>query len=359
MVVRTKDTKATAWIGTIGHFLLGSDTNRITKDPYEGELFRSANGLTWIPQGGSDLTFRLNRALFNTADSSTAQIEVTPYSGTENIITNKIYNLLRYNVPTIIPSDTSLSTTTSRLWNDSTIDTKFINLNETQTLNKPYYLIDTRNSTTTTLSTTLLNTDEIDQTKPYNIIYDQNSVISGTDYINSSLYFNVDMSTTVDNVSPVIDIQKMSVTLIKNIINYLTGDEVELEKNPTGGKALARYITKPVKLAAATPANKLFVSFSASLPENNNCRIDIFYKVYNSLKNADQIFIQKGWTFLDSAVTTSSGFIDFEYQTNPLVYEGNSKITEFDWFSVKLVLQSNNSSDIPKIKDLRIIALTA
>jgi len=364
-VVKARDTKTKAWIATLGQFELGSQEKRISKNPYSGVLLKSANASTWIPQSESDLKFRLNRCSFDTSSSFMASLELSPYFGTENVETPKEFSTLRLNVPSLQPKETYISSASLTLFDkDYLKTTKIINLNENVELPKSFYLKDMRGVIPSVLDANLLSSKEKDLTDESNLFYETSSVVNGNSYLSSSLPFSVILSTKKETVSPILDIQKMSATIIKNIISFPSDEDLLFEENASGGKAKARYITKPVKLNSSIMANRLYISFAALIPEDTSSEVNIkvYYKIYNSLKNSDDLFSSKKWTLLgDSAEkgSKSSSFVDFEFQTESLVYDGNYNITDFDWFSVKLVLLSKNSAFIPKVKDFRVIALSA
>jgi hypothetical protein len=99
------------------------------------------------------------------------------------------------------------------------------------------------------------------------------------------------MSTTNPYLSPVVDIQTKSVTLLKNIIDNNTTDE-----HTRFGDALNKYISQPVALAQE--AEDLIVYVTGYRPKRTNI------KVYAKMRSASdsENFDDKDWTelaFLD------------------------------------------------------------
>ena len=83
------------------------------------------------------------------------------------------------------------------------------------------------------------------------------------------------------------------------------------------------------------------------------CKVRVYYKIHNTITNTDSNIKLKNWEFLDVTTMTSSSeneYIDFEFKTD--ILDG------FNQFMIKLILESKNSGFIPKVKDLRVIALT-
>ena len=117
---------------------------------------------------------------------------------------------------------------------------------------------------------------------------------------------------------------------------------------PSNSTAISKYVTKKINLANAS--NFLRLRFSASIPAD--AAVEVYYKVNTVGSNAT--FDNVNYTLLasDAPVTYvqvgSNQFIDMSYSTGD--------IAAFDAVQVKLVLKSANTSAVPRLKDLRIIA---
>jgi hypothetical protein len=117
---------------------------------------------------------------------------------------------------------------------------------------------------------------------------------------------------------------------------------------PTESTTYSKYVTKKVNLTNAS--NFLRVRLAASIPAE--AAVEVYYKVsavgavtefedvpYTRLPaDAPVVFVQNG----------SNQFIDMSFSS------GN--IAAFEAVQVKLVMKSANSSAVPRIKDLRVIA---
>ena len=323
-VVSSSSLAYNAWIGTIGEFKIGSTEERITSNPYTGILFKSADQKAWLPQSDSDFTFRINRCQFSTEGNVT--IESNYYDSYYQGINDFRYSIIRQNAVTIIPDNTTITP----------ISLKQI---------KPDY--------------TVYNKDTLglNDNKELDYVY----VIKDRDEITKSVINTLKFKTTKDNVSPVLDSERLSLTLVKNNINWLeTDDEIYSELQSYGGKAKCRYIIKTVKLDSDVMANNISISFSVSMRQEN--RIRAYYRIYNSVYDKTGLFQEKNWIEIGTKSVISrdkNTFIDVSFQTPiPIVYENFPDISDFNYFSIKLVLESSNEAIIPLIKDLRIIALT-
>jgi hypothetical protein len=117
---------------------------------------------------------------------------------------------------------------------------------------------------------------------------------------------------------------------------------------PLEGSTYSKYVTKRVNLA--NPSNFLRVRFAGNIPPE--ARVEVYYKT--AVVGSNSAFESVPYTLLapDAPIVNASNasekFSDISYSAN--------NISSFDGVQLKLVLKSTNSSEIPRIKDLRIIA---
>ena len=163
-----------------------------------------------------------------------------------------------------------------------------------------------------------------------------------------SLEYKVTLSSESSHLSPVIDTERLSATIISNRINdpiLGSGDDELQETNAQGGNSLAKYITREIKLA--NPATSINVRVALSKPVDSD--VDIYYKIKTS---DDQDYRKLEYVEFDKPVGFNSShtdFRDFEFDVKNL--------EEFISVGIKIVLKSKNSAVVPKATDLRIIAL--
>ena len=129
---------------------------------------------------------------------------------------------------------------------------------------------------------------------------------------------------------------------------------------PEGDNNAAIYITRKASLAQAATALKVF--FSAN--RDTDSEIKVLYKILRSDDASD--FDELGYRFFndtgdpDTATNPSLGRDDFqEYlYTAGVTDDGlGDALDPFIAFSIKIVMQSTNSAEPPRIKDFRAIAL--
>ena len=183
---------------------------------------------------------------------------------------------------------------------------------------------------------------------------------SGTALDKKSLAIKLNLISEFDNISPVVDTQRMSAILISNKTNspstatvgqrgYLnTGFIAETE--PTNGSIATKYITKEVTLEQSSTSLKTVASVNKQSP----CDIDFYYRIKTS---EEQVFVDRPWVLMERPDIYSvnsineDDFKEFEFDVQNL--------PEFTSVSVKIVMSTENSSIVPKVKDLRIIALAS
>ncbi len=175
-----------------------------------------------------------------------------------------------------------------------------------------------------------------------------------------SLVFRVGMRTEVDNLSPIIDTQRMSAILISNqtnspanvadgVIGHVNTGFVD-ETSAAGGSVATKYMTREVTLDQ--PATSLRVL--ASVNRQDGCDVDFYYRVKTS---EDQLFSKLSYTLMSRpaayniASTGTEDYKEFDFDLRGL--------SEFTSVSIKIVLKTNNSSIVPKVKDFRVIALAS
>lgn len=138
------------------------------------------------------------------------------------------------------------------------------------------------------------------------------------------------------------------------------------ELSPSGGNYLSRYITRRVELADGFDASDLRVLLTAYKPSTTD--IQVYYKIMNESDpdNFDDkpYFRMKQFTLNSVYSTNSNDYI--EYQFRPSLTEdfinyttGSTTYETFKYFAIKIVMSSTNTTIVPKIRDLRVIALPA
>jgi hypothetical protein len=182
--------------------------------------------------------------------------------------------------------------------------------------------------------------------------------------------------------TPIIDFGASTI----NVIEYLVNNDSTNETKALGGNALSKYITLPTTLAENLDADDLTVYLTAYRPAGTT--IEIYSRFKN--KSDPRLFDEIEWTELtlkDSSNLTSSSADVFDYRelqyvmpsvatdasltngggaalnianSNTLTYKdpAGAVYTGYKQYAIKIVFLATDYSSVPKVKDLRAIALT-
>lgn len=177
----------------------------------------------------------------------------------------------------------------------------------------------------------------------------------------------ITMTSTSSYVSPVFDLDYSNAILIENIINSNTSGET----GTFGGSAINRYISQTVTLAEDQDAEDMRVIVTAYRPPATD--VKVYIKILNS--DDTDVLANKSWIELEkqgdgdatySSLATRFDYKDYGYQipaanldTAGVVYYTSNGATykTYRYFIVKIVLTSTNPAIVPKVNDLRVIAM--
>ena len=178
--------------------------------------------------------------------------------------------------------------------------------------------------------------------------------------IDKSFILTVKMSTNLENLSPVIDLDRAAVLATQNIVNnaqsaqsnYAEADSdgrsYVAETTATGGSEQAKYITKEIDLN--DEATVIRALLNVNTPSGS--AVDLYYKVIGA--GSDDSMDDLSWTYVapDSAAPANNygQFEEIEYNITPA--------DNFGSMMFKIVLRATNSSRVPRVKDFRAIAAT-
>lgn len=378
------------FVAEIGKTIVGTNT-KVTQQPYTGVLFKSQNASTWTAEQLEDMKFKINRASFVSSgtvqvvndDPSVAQLTGTVTSGSPTITALTIPSTLdtvlgtgMMVVGTGIPAGTFINSI------DVTAETITMSQNATSTLADgtisfyPIYEYSTLAMNTSTItptktnvtwkvktrvkSTGLMDTNftNFDNTTDLNLPAVKNVYPKAQNSNVNSIIIEATLTSDKDTVSPIIDIGRSGLVLMKNVINNDSANET----NAVGGNALARYITKKVTLADGFDASNLVVTMDINKPAGSS--VQVYYKILPTEKTTP--FSEEPWVemSLQSAVANSVDSFDFKehkyYPPSAFNVYGvpvdNPISPRFNNFAVKVVMLSSNEASVPKIRDFRAIA---
>ena len=413
------------YVAETSKFDLTDTSYRITKQPFNGVFFTSANASTWTPEQNKDLKFKLNRASFTTTDETISLVNDTlpkkrlginpfvfeshPSGSTCKIrVLHKNHGMYganathSVNISNVTGAQNGITAATlngNHVVNDAEVDSYTITVSgQATTLGiraggtgvkaSENILYDAFQLSTNTLEfpgvgVTFAHTgmggksqdgsSDSEQTTydiktARNILANKNTALSVPNMIASSRNvtyknltdpsFNIVATLSnggVENLSPVIDLNRTSAITIMNRINdattnssaYTSRGTYVAETNGTGTSNVASYISKQVTLN--TEATNLDVYINVNRPSNSN--IDVYYKATD---DTDIDFDALDWTLMTPEYTVP---VDNFGRYSEIHYSADTGVN-FNKFTVKIVLRSLRSTNVPTVKDFRAIATT-
>ena len=411
------------YVAKAGDLILGSTEVRVTKQPTLGSLFKSQNSRTWTPDQERDLTFTIDRAQFDTAGGymiaenaetpvmalDTDPIEVTNTSGTVKVfaighgftVSDEVTiagapalgGIAAANIngartvtkvdgygfefvagasdvgtSTIIGGGNNMTITRQMMMDTVLPYFEVLSPPKTLTVHSAKYTTGKSfagNEVAYTKGTTfnpVANRDNNEFSNPALIATTANETASLGSGVKSATH-KIKMITNSDRVSPVVDMQRASITAISNLIDKQiasgSGGNIPIEfiaeTNPSGGSHLAKHITQPVSLAESAVGIKILLA--ANRPSEAD--FEVYYRTNTSDAGANGLLLDSVWVEVDKETTipsdeNSNVFREYRY----LVGGDGGTMDSFNQMQVKIVMTSTNSSRPPIFQDLRIIALS-
>lgn len=422
-VLMADTTEYTVHVAKTYDFVIGSTESRVNKQPTLGSLFMSQNSSTWTPDQDRDMMFQIYRANFSTSatayfNNATAIQELTdPNSmltdsgGTECVVfmhghgfskNDKVFiegvtdsdvtgafsfasSVLGSRTITkvdhfgfafaadsnaqasLLVGGSNMITTRNMMYDRfiPTVQTLLPNTDTTITASAKKVsggsYAGTRNTSPAygkDASYTNITLNQINRlSSPSVVLNDSNVSVHGVS--GGSFDMKLDLSTSDTKISPIIDLQRSSVTLDEVMIDkqdaaVTSGFNVPIafvdETDPLYGSHAAKHVTVPVVLEE--PAVGIKILFAANRPSAAGFRV--YFKTGTSDDNLDDIsyteLTEVGSNPADEDLVT---FREYEYLAGGDV--GN--LDAFTQYQVKIVMTTTNTSKYPVIKDLRAIAL--
>jgi len=377
---------------------------QISEQPYGGSFFMSQNGSTWTADQNLDISFRLFRKVFDTGTPAVAQFLVdTPSANVKydllNLITSQVtmantsvnYTFLSEKdtigglttfKPIVPLSDYSMNDGDgSRVLNPTTGNTSLILKATMSTLNPDIspFLDITRFGgifvENTINNLPLQNTDFVIEA-------------NGTGYANSS-----DVTVTITGgggsgavaTANVVSNTIVGIELSDGGSGYTTSPTITItpgsgggsgavityngEDKKSGGNSDVRYLTRRVTLADGFDSGDLRIYLTAYKPSNSG--IHVYYKVLSA--SDPDVFNDKNYVLMreignpNFISTTLRDYRELTFAPgtaddidNKITYtSGGTSYNSFKTFAIKIVMSNSVTVDVPKIRDLRVVALPA
>jgi hypothetical protein len=311
VVMITNTTEYETYVAELGGFRLDDTSKRISTQAYTGSFFESQNGSTWSANQNVDLMFRINRCSFKSSGS----VLMIPDNDVQSMPVDLFYvggEMLDFAA--------------------TNVDMSY---NVANTGFKPY-MYETNQPVDTRVTIPGRN--------------------NGTAY-NSPIVFKADVKTTNDYISPVLDTERISGVYVNNIVNSTATNETL----PQGGTAYAKYLTRRVTLDKNFYAQDLRVLMAASVP--SECNVRVFYKVLPVEDNATPFDLQPYYEMVPeySQTVVPGTFGEVKFKPSFVDSNGTPSCLEndgyFSSFVIKVVMESSDTTKVPLIRDLRVMAL--
>jgi hypothetical protein len=399
------------WTARLGDTVIGSD-RIISKQAGVGVLFISSDGRTFTPFQEYDLKYTLKTANFDTlgtiqfTNGDTDWITVANTSGRfiqgENVSANLTSNLVSSNTNygntagsgifedyyegaatsivlnpvnepftagSYIRGEESGATGLIVSIDDIVVDSSFLKSEQLEQIGADFS-VSLRGRNTAGVLDPLAK--EVDLNDTINFVAPKKIYSYSNEQANfggsKTSVATITLTSTQQNVSCAFDDDKFSSYQITNLVNA----DVTGEDGVSGGNALAKYITRRVTLEDGLDAEDMNVYLDAYKPAGSE--LYVYYKIHNS--SDDETFEEKNWKLMtqetsQDTYSISGNFDDqkeYKYviptadrtgDSGEVQYTNNAgaTFTGYLTFSVKIVITASVSSDVPRIGDVRVIAL--
>ena len=307
LVLTSNSSEYSVYVAEVGQNQLYTNI-AISEQPYTGKMYRTNNNSTWVEMQSTDLMFVVNKCDFSSTGTLVLTDPVLPNASPE-----------KYSVANVTMSYVDFGGLISSM-----------NL---ETLNENSSLLSTN---------TIKPNTNITYTNNKNIIFDGDSV-------RLTITMNSDPN---NNLSPVIDTEKLNFLGIRNLITTQTNVSEELSAVAYTTKT--RYITKTVTLEPGLEATNCSVYMKINKPQGT--AVDVYIK--RQVQGTDTPFANEKYELMTPNYTNFVSTSESDFQEAKYALTASEIGQEFSKFSIKVVLYSTSESVIPKIKDLRIITAT-
>ncbi|MFZ9301809.1 MAG: DUF4815 domain-containing protein [Sediminibacterium sp.] len=407
LVILTDSPEYSVWLAEKGQTTTNNEYVGI--NPYIGTLYRSQNAMEYVPYLNEDLAFSLDRCVFS---SSPATFSLQSETQSRPYYMDK-FRILATSLNTLVEGPLNVNYSYISKPVNGSKETRYRSISPYTTYNlgrDEFYAVGSRRreienygdftmaltiSSSDNAITPLISLESIYLNAWENFIDnaeitedDFNIIVSGAGYSNSNVVTVNSTTGTGAEIYLVTDGVNGNVVGINvassgsgyyddfTITLPLVGEgditanaEIVLnsEYDSSGGPCLARYITKPITLADGFDASDIRVFLSGNKPGSSD--IHVYYKVLSGsdITNFKDRPYVKMECFNPSTTPslTDEDYLEYEYRpsltSDEITYSSDSGTTfdTFKTFAIKIVLTSSDPAIIPKVRDLRVIALPA
>ena len=396
LVVYSDSPEYVLFSAKVGQPLVGSD-RVVSKQPATGVLFKPQNSSEWIPFADEDLMFILNKCVFTIGSTGTAYFNVR--SPSSNVEMDSMYvrsDQLKFATSTAEYSYKATLKSTGIIDSSYTgfLTNKDYDFNDGQGRrkidNSNHFIMKSELSTLNPDVSPMIDVQRLGLFSIENIINNANlsnaTIVvtsGGSGHTNPTVTISGGGGTGATAVANVV------ANVVKNIVvtsggsGYTSTPTITItegvgsgnsnatavvigETGTSGGNYLARYISRRVQLNDGFDSSDLRVFLTAYKPPRTG--IEVYYKILNADDPDD--FDLKSYFKMEqktpSSVTSANynDYIEYEYRpslnVDSVVYtSGGTTYETFKYFAIKIVMSSSDSTLVPKVRDMRAIALPA
>ena len=417
IVVNANSDLYQVFTAVLGDKVFGT-SNYISKQPYAGSFFKSQNSSTWNAEQNEDMMFEIGKCVFTTGTDYTANWLSPSFKAAEVIGINELdadvtmaeafdgmgstiqMDAIKCNVKDgQLDGSTIVYDYKATLTSSGLLDTSFTSFVPDEYLGFGYpHQLGANGAFTvrSTLSTTDQHISPIIDARKFSVLGIGNLInngdLSNTDVTitHAGSDYNAVPTITVSAPTATGGVQAVAVAVVNNAASnvisniYFTTRGSGYIETPTltisganttsnvatatiggetstdGGNMAARYITRRVTLADGFDATHLKVLFDGYKNSYNN--FTVYYKVLAEEDSGD--FDDKSYVLMTESAPTSfssntNEFKEYTFDSeDPVTYSSaTTTYNTFKTFSIKICLWGGDSTDVPKIKNLRVLAV--
>jgi hypothetical protein len=416
IVLTTPSDAYSVHIANLGETVKNTTDIKVSQQPFVASFYQPQNSSIWQPNVEKQMMFRVNRCEFNTGTHAVYLSSIAePLSGNTSGINYDVFKLstseltfsntsIDYSFRGIDESKTVASDANRTAQIDATFTSFSANKNITLSTQKKtaaavsttglnsyaannFYLRATISTTDTKISPAIdlsrINLITVENQVNLGSLANSDIVITngGAGYPASgaTATFSAPTSGTTATASVTVSANVVTAITVTNggtgyyetptltLSDAVTGSNhatatVQSELNASGGNSKSRYITRRVNLEDGFDAQDIRVILNAYKPKDTE--IKVYYRVWNAEDPGD--FEEKPYVLMtqetDSNLISANESIINQYSyksvDGAITYiSGGQTYDKFKTFSLKIVLAASSSTVIPKIKDMKAIAL--
>ena len=178
---------------------------------------------------------------------------------------------------------------------------------------------------------------------------------------NKSFTMRIDMSTEKDNLTPVVDLDRVSAITTSNRINRWPGGQqvlglqadidttADVSLLPAGDQNEAVYITKTARLSNLSRSIRIMIAMMRFGDSN----IKLYYRIQKP--GSDKVMDEIGWVSIPLPEIGATNVGEEEWEDFEYTVTGE----EFQAFQIKIVMTGTNQAKVPLVKDMRAIAFAS